>query len=119
MSDCVVVKLVNGDTIMASLVTETDNTVVVENPVAVKTITVNDRDGTFEKTITQRFCGLTDDTEFVFDRRHVLFVASLDPKVSGFYEKLVKSFDEEVTNDLEDEDQQESFLIIPDDQMIH
>lgn len=113
-------RLVTGEQCLATLIHETADTIVVENPIAVKTISVNTEKGTIEKTITSLFCGLSDDKEYVFDRHHVVYCKRLDLKVVDYYKRLVESFDnEEIDHDEPDEDDLNSFIVIPDEQLIH
>ena len=126
-----IVKLTNGDTLMADLVHENDYTIIVENPVMVKTIQQNSPLGIIERTVTAPFCSLTDDKEFSLDRRHVLFVSNLHPAVEAMYYRIVDAFGEETNSFLdqlgsriEQEDYQEPneddyFFVIPEETKIH
>lgn len=133
MSDSVVIKLVTGDMMMATLMLETDDTVIVHDPIAVKTIQANKNGAIVERTVTAPYCGLTDEREYVFDRRNVLYVKKLNDTVDKYYTRLVKEFEETFTIDnvdslsdeFKEDDQEEhdheieGFLIIPEDQKIH
>lgn len=103
---------------MATLIKMTDDTVVVENPIAIKTVSVNTDGGTIEKTVTSVFCSMTNEIEYAFDMRHVVYCKQLDPKIVEYYKKLIESFNEEETSE-EQEDHEESFVVIPEEQTLH
>ena len=129
MSEPVVVKLVSGDLLMATVLNDTPESLILVDPVAVRTVHVQSESGLIERTVTNPFCTITDEREYSFDRRHVLFVKRLHPRVIKFYEELVKTLDEPedesfelssqeyVENDIDDEP--DSILIIPDKNLIH
>lgn len=95
MNEFVVIKLITGDLFMARILNETTDTLVVENPITVKTVQVKVDDQLIEKTVTNPFCTITPDKEYSFDKKHVLFSKSLHPSVRSFYQRLVEAFDEE------------------------
>lgn len=131
MSSAVIVKLTNGDTLMAGLIHENDNTIIVENPVMVKVMQQSTPQGIIERTVTAPFCSLTDDKEFSLDRRHVLFVSNLHPAVEAMYYRIVDAFGDEMHSfldqlgsrieqeDYQEPDEEDLFLVIPEEQKIH
>ena len=126
-SEYIVVKLLTGETVMATLLHESDDTIIVNNPIVVRAITVTTDGGSVEKTVTNPYCTLTLEREFYFDRRHVLFVQPLHPTVIAFYNKLVTAFEDEFSSDLLDEpeepkeelDELDGFVVLPDKNQIH
>lgn len=134
MSDPVIVKLINGDMFMATVINDVDDTLMVADPIAIRLVQVTTEGGTVEKTITQPFCALTLEREFSFDRRFVLFVKPLNPKIAKYYGSLIESFLSERSDDedfgqiqFDDEPEEkeeetnldEGFLIIPTNHNIH
>ena len=126
MSDCVVVKLITGETIMASVINETQDSLILLNPITVRSITVTTDGGPMERTVTNPYCTLTQDREFVFDWSHVVTIKPLHTGIIAFYKKLIDSFEdefdlesmsEETTQEPEEED--DKFLIVPDKQKLH
>lgn len=130
-SEPVVVKLINGDVFMAYLINSTDETLIVQDPVSVKTVHIPTEGCVIEKVITQPFCALTLDREYVFDMRMVLYVKNLNPKIAKHFERIVGSFEEEkmeeedfgpmfFEEDSESEEyEEEPILIIPDKHQLH
>ena len=134
MSDPVIVKLINGDMFMATVINDVEDTLMVADPIAIRLVQVTTDGGTVEKTITQPFCALTLEREYSFDRRFVLFVKPLNPKIAKYYGSLLESFLNEQDGDLDnvqfndeqqEEDQEEEpnldegFLIIPTNHNVH
>lgn len=125
-NDQVVVKLVNGEVFMATVLGDTPDSLIVQDPVAVRQITVTAPGGVIERTVTNPFCTITDAREYSFDRRHILFVQPLSEKVSKYYSQLINeiSSDEQdpvVFDDQpeEEEEQIEPTLVIPEKHSIH
>jgi len=134
LSDPVIVKLINGDMFMATVINDVEDTLMVADPIAIRLVQVSTDGGTVEKTITQPFCALTLEREYSFDRRFVLFVKPLNPKIAKYYGSLLESFLNEQDGDLDnvqfndeqqEEDQEEEpnldegFLIIPTNHNVH
>lgn len=134
MNDCIVLlKLINGETIIGNLVNETEDTAIVEKPIAIRTVQTNSSNGLIEKTVTAPFCTLTDDEEFSLDKRHVLHISNLHPAIIAMYYKVVTAFDDEYESMLssiddltsgfnqyhEEEEDDELFLVTPDTKTVH
>ena len=98
MNDFVVIKLVNGEMLMAALASETDDYVLIENPVGIKVIQVNTPHGIIEKTATSPFCSLSDDHEFNIDKRQILYKCNLHSSLIPIYLSLVNSFSDELNS---------------------
>lgn len=127
----IVVKLVSGDMFMAYLLNSTEDTLLVQDPITVKTVQIQTEGGVVEKAITQPFCSLTLEREFSIDMRLVIFVKPLNPKIAGYYRRIVGSYseDDEPEEDFlyagfdqeddHEEHDQESILVIPDKHSLH
>ena len=98
MNDFVVIKLINGEMVMATLANETDDYVLIENPVGIKVIQVNTPMGIIEKTATSPFCSLSDDHEFNIDKRQILYKCNLHSSLIPVYLSLVNSFSDELNS---------------------
>lgn len=103
MSDYVVMKLVSGETVIAQLLNETNEGVHVINPLQVKMIPVAYKDGDYgEQAISSRLCQFTDDVDFTFNHKDLIYCKPLKPKMEVIYTRLIKSFDEETKEILEE-----------------
>ena len=133
-NDAVIVKLLNGDMFMAYHLNSTPDTLLVSDPVSIKTVQVATEGGVVEKTMTQPFCSLTLEREYSFDMRMVLYVKPLNPKIAKYFDKLIQAFNEERSEDddfgqltFDDEPQEhheeelfdESMLVIPEKHQLH
>lgn len=127
MSEQVVVKLVSGELFMATVIGDSPDSLIVHDPVAVRQIAVTAQGGVIERTVTNPFCSLTDEREYSFDWRHILFVKPLSPKISKYYSQLlseINSSEEDnptalFETDDQEEVEQEPTLVIPDKHSIH
>ena len=89
MIDYVVVKLVTGETIMAVLASQDEEKIELYNPMVVKTIQIQ-RDGkSYEQTVTVPYCPYTEDQDFVFENRDVMYVKPLHRKIIPFYQLMI------------------------------
>ena len=106
--DCVVFKLVTGETLIATLLNETEDGIVVLNPLQVKMIPIDyGDDGYGEQAITNRFCPFTDEKDFTFDLKNIVYYKPLNPKMIDHYNKLVLAFGKESTEDHNPKEEQE------------
>ena len=135
--DCIIVKLINGDLFMAKMINEGQDYILVGDPISVRTIPVTTDGGSIEKTVTNPYCSMTQETEFSFERSHIVFVKPLHPTVASYYIKLVETFNEEFVGledrinvamqddeffepeEEEDDYPEDRFIIIPDKNQIH
>ena len=109
---------------MAAVLGDTPDSLIVQDPIALRQVTVTAQGGVIERTVTNPFCSITDAREYSFDRRHILFIQPLSEKVSKYYIQLIESMtsDEEPMFDdqpEEDEEDIEPTLVIPDKHSIH
>lgn len=95
MNDFVVIKLITNEMIMAAIVNETSDYVLIENPIGVKVIQVNTSAGIIEKTATTPFCSLSEDKEFNIDKRQIVYMCGLHSSLIPVYLSLVNSFSDE------------------------
>ena len=102
----VVVKLVSGETLMASLEAEDKTHVKVDYPIVIRTTIHPELEK--ESVSAAPFCAFTDATSFILDKSHIVFMKKLHPTFHEHYNRFVKIY-EEVTfkenryyDDLED-----------------
>ena len=113
---------------MAAVIGDTPDSLIVQDPVAVRQIQVTAQGGVIERTVTNPFCTITDAREYSFDRRNILFIQPLSEKVAKYYNQLIREItsDEYVNDDHtvfdnhdEEEQEVEPTLVIPDKHLIH
>lgn len=113
--DCVVFKLVTGETIIATLLNETEDGIVVLNPLQVKMVPIDyGDDGYGEQAIANRFCPFTDDKDFTFGSKNIVYCKPLHPKMIDYYNKLVLAFGKEGTEESvpkEEKEQDHLFVV--------
>lgn len=124
----------NGDLFMGTYIKETEHHLIIENPVTIKVITVPGKGGVIEKTITAPFCSLTEDTQFQFRHDHVQYVKPLHSNIKSYYFNLVDAFETDQSEELdisssvteeataeeyETPEQEEQFVIVPDNKTYH
>ena len=88
----VVVKLISGETVMATFDSEDDKYIKVDYPVQIKTILIP---GLNRESITASpYCPFSDSTTFVLEKSHVIYVKRLHREFIAHYENFIKSYDE-------------------------
>lgn len=86
----VVIKLVTGETLMGTITEEFDESVVVIFPIALKSMPLM-RNGTIlEQTITAEYCPFSEDKEFNFYRKDLVFVKPMKRSVAAMYQKVLE-----------------------------
>lgn len=94
MDNYVVLKLITGEQLLATLLNETDDGVVVLDPITVRMIpTVGG--SLSEQAVTSMYCQFSDDKSFVFDYKNVIYMKELSSKIVPYYKKLVREFNDE------------------------
>jgi len=87
----VVVKLVSGEQLMATLVNEDEYTIEIKNALQIKLRTVTDEDRQFESISVVPFCQFSDDPNFVLDKSIIIYVKELSESLVPKYEDLIES----------------------------
>ena len=95
MNNCVVLKLITGEQILATLLKDTENGIVISNPIQIRTMPIMTKGEYNEQTLTNKFCQYTDETEFTFNQRNVIYCKPLHSSMIDHYNKLVLAFGEE------------------------
>ena len=116
MNDYVVVKLITGEMVIGTVYIDNKDYLVLDDPLIVKNINFQNRNGIVEKSITRPFCNLTDDRRFSFKKEHTMFVKSLSAGLIDVYEGFVNMMDnpyppEDYTDKTTEDEELESFFI--------
>jgi hypothetical protein len=107
-------KLCTGEQLMATLVKEYDDGILVQDPIQVKMVPMTVDGEYVEQAISNSYCQFTEDKEFFFKDKDMVYYKPLHPGIVKYYSKLVLAFGEE-RNQLETfykEKEQEKNLIV-------
>lgn len=94
-NDYVVFKLVTGEQVIATLLNEANDAIVVIDPIQVRMVPMVQDSEYSEQALTNRLCQFTDETEFIFSHKDIVYLKPLHPKMRRHYERLVVAFNEE------------------------
>lgn len=98
MSEYVVLKLVTGEQLVATLINETSNEVLVLNPVVIRTVQGFANGKLIEQTVTNSYCQLAATKDFLFERKNLIFAKPLHADIIPFYIRLMKIMTKEDKN---------------------
>jgi hypothetical protein len=87
----VVIKLVSGEQLMATLVNEDEYTIEIKNALQIKLRLHNEADRQFESISVVPFCQFTEDPNFVLDKSIIIYVKELSEHLVPRYEDLIES----------------------------
>lgn len=87
----VVIKLVSGEQVMATLVNEDEYTIEIKNALSIKLRLVSEEHRQFEAISVVPFCQFTDDPNFVLDKSIIIYVKELSESLVPKYEDLIES----------------------------
>lgn len=126
MTEFVVIKLVTGEQLLASIDHEFDDAIVISFPILLKSVPLVKNGMIFEKIATAEFCSFTDDKEFNIYRKDIVFVKPMSKTVAIMYQRTLqemyimssKESTEEIKHVLED-DQEEQELTKVDIKNLH
>lgn len=111
----IVSKLVTGDMFIGVLISETADEVTVLNPLTLKIVEVPEENELVEKTTLVPFCRYTNEKVFILKKSTLLYYKDLNPFLCEYYDKLIKSIDEEeralehMVEDLLDQEEDQVF----------
>lgn len=92
----VVVRLINGETLISVLNDEDDNYIELKYPLAIKNVRVVDESGTYtESTVMNPWCSLTDDKYYRLVKTTVLFCKKLHSIYVQKYIDIVNYYNRE------------------------
>ena len=87
----VIVKLVSGEQVMATLVNEDEYTIEIKNALLIKLRLISEEERQYESIAVVPFCQFTDDPNFVLDKSIIIYVKELSESLVGKYEDLIES----------------------------
>lgn len=115
MSEFTVFKLITGEQVIATLINEIEDGIVVLNPIIVKMIYIL-RDGEhIEQAVTSKFCQFGENNIFAFHHRNLIYRKKLDPDMVSYYVRIVKALEAE-DNMIEPTKEP---IVIPKDRILH
>ena len=88
----VVVKLVSGETVMATFDGEDDKFVKIEYPIQIKTVIIPELNR--ESISASPLCQFSDSTSFVLEKNHIVYIKKLHPQFVKHYNSFIKSYEE-------------------------
>ncbi len=88
----VVIKLISGETVMASYESEDDKFVKVEKPVQIKTVIVPGINR--EQVTAAPYCQFSDSTTFVLEKSHIIYIKKLHKEFIKHYNNFILAYDE-------------------------
>lgn len=88
----VVVKLISGETVMATFEGEDEKFIKINYPIQIKTIAIPDIQR--ESITASPLCQFSDSTSFVLEKNHVVYIKKLHPQFIKHYNNFIKSYDE-------------------------
>jgi hypothetical protein len=95
LSEYVVLKLCTGEQLLAEVANETLDGISVFNPIQVKTIPIMQEGEYGEQVISNRYCTFSNDIQFTFNYKDIIYCKDLNPVIVKYYKKLVLAFGEE------------------------
>ncbi len=88
MNNYVVMKLITGEQIIATLLNESIAGILVLDPILVRMVSESNNGVYTEQAITSTYCQFSNDQSFVFDHKNIVFCKDLNPKMIPFYIKV-------------------------------
>ena len=88
----VIVKLVSGEQMMAVLLDEDEDFVVLDNPMCIRMIPVLAENK--EHLTAYPFCHFSEDTSFILDKKNLIFVKKMHHMFVEHYQRIVNEYDE-------------------------
>jgi hypothetical protein len=88
----VVVKLVSGETVMATFEGEDEKYVKVDFPIQIKTVIIPEINK--ESISASPLCQFSDATSFVLEKNHIVYIKKLHPQFVKHYNNFIKSYEE-------------------------
>ena len=90
----VVIKLISGETVMATFEGEDEKFVRVEKPVQIKTVVVPGINR--EQVHAAPYCQFSDSTSFVLEKSHIIYIKKLHKEFIKHYHHFIGAYDEAI-----------------------
>jgi hypothetical protein len=88
----VVVKLISGEQMMAVLIDEDDDFIIVDHPMCIRMIPVLAENK--EHLTAYPLCHFAEDTSFVLDKKNCIYVKKMHHVFVKHYQRIVNEYDE-------------------------
>jgi hypothetical protein len=88
----VVVKLVSGETVMATFGGEDEKFVTIEYPIQIKTVMIPELQR--ESISASPLCQFSDSTSFILEKAHIVYIKTLHKQFISHYKNFIKSYEE-------------------------
>lgn len=92
MSNYVVVKLVSGETVMATFDGEDDKFIKIEKPIQIRTTMIPEIQK--ESISAAPLCQFSESTSFVLEKAHIVYIKKLHTQFVKHYMNFIKSYEE-------------------------
>lgn len=89
-SKYVVVKLVTGDTFLATLLKESTDSIDIIYPITIKALPTVKGGSINEQIVIGEYCAFTDAVDYTFKTRDVIFVKPMNDYVETTYKKVIQ-----------------------------
>ena len=89
----ILLKLTTGETLVATIRAEDDDTISIEYPFELKTIHDRRQDMVVDVTAAAPFCGFAEDRKFTFKKNNLMFTKLLHNSSVPFYIELVEEYE--------------------------
>lgn len=90
----VVIKLVSGEQLMATLISEDESYIEIESPMCIRMIPIFAEHK--EHVTAHPFCQFSDDNNFILDKKNVLFIKKLHHMFIPHYKRIVAEHEQTV-----------------------
>ena len=97
----VYVRLLNGDQLMATKLSESDNTITIQFPMQIRMFPRLEPTGLVEQITSGPYCQFTEDRIFTFNKKDILFHKKLHELMIPHYERMLDEHEREVEVDRE------------------
>jgi len=92
MSDYVVVKLISGETVMATFEGEDDKFIKINYPIQIKTTIIPEIHR--ESISAAPFCQFSESSSFTLEKSHIIYIKKLHKQFISHYKNFIKTYDE-------------------------
>lgn len=90
MTEYVVLKLVTGEQILASISNEFEDSVVILFPILLKSVPIVKNGMVYEKIATAEYCAFTDDKEFNISRKDIVYMKPMNKTIAIMYQRTLQ-----------------------------
>lgn len=88
----VVIKMISGETVMATFESEDEKYVKVEKPIQIKTVVVPGINR--EQVHAAPYCQFSDSTSFILEKSHIIYIKKLHKEFIKHYHHFIGAYEE-------------------------